>query len=125
MEYFSATRWDGAVDLSWYNGTATEFTITTARQLAGVAELVNSNTTDFTGKTIRLGPDISLLRYVEPGKLGEPFQPTQPEKPTTPDTPATGDSSNVTALWVVLAVAGVGIIVLVVLLVTKRKNKKD
>ena len=37
----------------------------------------------------------------------------------------TGDSSNVTALWVVLAVAGVGIIVLGVLLVTKRKNKKD
>ena len=30
-----------------------------------------------------------------------------------------------TALWVVLAVVGVGIIVLVVLLVTKRKNKKD
>lgn len=125
VEYFSTTRWDGAVDLSWYNGTDTEFTITTARQLAGVAELVNSNTTDFAGKTIRLGADISLLRYEETGKPGEPFQPTQPEKPTTPDPPATGDSSNVTALWVVLAVAGVGIIVLVVLLVTKRKNKKD
>ena len=125
VEYFSTTRWDGAVDLSWYNGTDTEFTITTARQLAGVAEPVNSNTADFAGKTIRLGPDISLLRYEETGKPGEPSQPTQPEVPTTPDTPATGDSSNVTALWVVLAVAGVGIIVLVVLLVTKRKNKKD
>lgn len=89
-----------------------------------MAELVNSNTTDFAGKTIRLGPDISLLRYEEPGKPGEPSRPTQPEEPTTPDPPATGDSSNVTALWVVLAVAGVGIIVLV-LLVTKRKNKKD
>ena len=55
VEYFSTTRWDGAVDLSWYNGTDTEFTVTTARQLAGVAEPVNSNTTDFTGKTIRLG----------------------------------------------------------------------
>ena len=86
---------------------------------------MNSNTADFAGKTIRLGADISLLRYEEPGKPGEPSQPTQPEKPTTPDPPATGDSSNVTALWVVLAVAGVGIIVLVVLLVTKRKNKKD
>ena len=125
VEYFSTTRWDGAVDLSWYNGTDTEFTITTARQLAGVAELVNSNTTDFVGKTIRLGADISLLRYEGTGKPGEPSQPTQPEKPTTPDTPATGDSSNVAALWVVLAAAGVGIIVLVVLLVTKRKNKKD
>lgn len=68
VEYFSATRWDGAVDLSWYNGTDTEFTITTARQLAGVAELVNSNTADFAGKTIRLGADISLLRYEETGK---------------------------------------------------------
>lgn len=125
VEYFSATRWDGAVDLSWYNGTDTEFTITTARQLAGLAALVNSNTADFAGKTIRLGADISLLRYEKTGKPGEPFQPTQPEKPTTPDTPATGDSSNVTALWVVLAAAGVGIIVLVVLLVTKCKNKKD
>ena len=125
VEYFSTTRWDGAVDLSWYNGTDTEFTITTARQLAGVAALVNSNTADFAGKTIRPGADISLLRYEEPGKPGEPSQPTQPEKPTTPDAPATGDSSNVTALWVVLAVAGVAITVLVVLLVTKRKNKKD
>ena len=87
VEYFSTTRWDGAVDLSWYNGTDTEFTLTTPAQLAGVAELVNSNTADFAGKTIRLGADISLLRYVEPGKPGEPSQPTQPEKPTTPDTP--------------------------------------
>lgn len=70
VEYFSTTRWDGAVDLSWYNGTDTEFTITTARQLAGLAALVNSNTADFAGKTIRLGADISLLRYVEPGKPG-------------------------------------------------------
>ena len=71
MEYFSATHWDGAVDLSWYNGTDTEFTITTARQLAGVAALVNSNTPDFAGKTIRLGAGISLLRYEETGKPGE------------------------------------------------------
>ena len=34
-----------------------------------MAELVNSNTTDFAGKTIRLGADISLLRYEETGKL--------------------------------------------------------
>lgn len=43
-EYFSATRWDGVVDLSWYNGTDTEFTLTTPAQLAGVAELVNGQT---------------------------------------------------------------------------------
>ena len=76
------------------------------------------------GKCSRCGAE-EPTTPVEPGKPGEPSQPTQPEKPTTPDTPATGDSSNMTALWVVLAVAGLGIIVLVVLLVTKRKSKKD
>lgn len=68
VEYFSTTRWDGAVDLSWYNGTDTEFTLTTPAQLAGVAELMNSNTTDFADKTIRPGADISLLRYEKTGK---------------------------------------------------------
>ena len=76
------------------------------------------------GKCSRCGAE-EPTTPVEPGKPGEPSQPTQPEKPNTPDTPATGDSSNMTALWVVLAVAGLGIIALVVLLVTKRKNKKD
>ena len=112
VEYFSATRWDGAVDLSWYDGTDTEFTITTARQLAGVAELVNSNTTDFAGKTIRLGADISLLRYEETGKPGEPFQPTQPEKPTTPDPPATGDSSTLVLWLALLAISGMAVTVI-------------
>lgn len=70
VEYFSTTRWDGAVDLSWYNGTDTEFTITTPAQLAGAAALVNSKTTDFTGKTIRPGADISPLRYEETDKPG-------------------------------------------------------
>ena len=76
------------------------------------------------GKCSRCGAE-EPTTPVEPGKPGEPSQPTQPEKPTTPDTPATGDSSNMTALWLVLAVAGLGIIALVVLLVTKRKSKKD
>ena len=69
------------------------------------------------GKCSRCGAE-------EPTTPVEPGKPQQPEKPTTPDTPATGDSSNMTALWVVLAVAGLGIIALVVLLVTKR-SKKD
>lgn len=37
VEYFSTTRWDGAVDISWYNDTDREFTLTTARQLAGLS----------------------------------------------------------------------------------------
>ena len=70
------------------------------------------------GKCSRCGAE-------EPTTPVEPGKPEQPEKPTTPDTPATGDSSNMTARWVVLAVAGLGIIALVVLLVTKRKSKED
>ena len=70
------------------------------------------------GKCSRCGAE-------EPTTPVEPGKPQQPEKPTTPDTPATGDSSNMTALWVVLTVAGLGIIALVVLLVTKRSKKQN
>ena len=70
------------------------------------------------GKCSRCGAE-------EPTTPVEPGKPQQPEKPTTPDTPATGDSSNMAALWVVLAVAGLGIIALVVLLVTKRSKKQN
>lgn len=84
VEYFSTTRWDGAVDLSWYNGTDTEFTITTARQLAGVAALVNSNTTDFAGKTIRLGrtsPCCGMRRRASPGETASAISPRPPAAP--------------------------------------------
>ena len=79
------------------------------------------------GKCSRCGAE-EPTTPVEPGKPGDSGKPTTPEKPAEPSqptTPATGDSSNMTALWVVLAVAGLGIIALVVLLVTKRKSKKD
>lgn len=55
----SADVWDGTVDTSWYNSTATEFTIYTAEQLAGLAQLVNNGNT-FSGKTIYLGNNIDL-----------------------------------------------------------------
>lgn len=67
VEYFSTTRWDGAVDISWYNDTDREFTLTNPAQLAGLAKLVREKVT-FEGKTIRLGADIYLLRYEETGK---------------------------------------------------------
>ena len=51
--------WDGSIDTSWYNSTATEFTIYTAEQLAGLAKLVNDGNT-FSGKTIYLGNNIDL-----------------------------------------------------------------
>ena len=91
VEYFSTTRWDGAVDLSWYDGTDTEFTLTTPAQLAGLAELVNSNTTDFAGKTIRPGADISLRGMRSPAsRVSLPSPPSRrnPLRPIPPP-PAT------------------------------------
>ena len=55
-------KWDGTTDTSWYNSTDTVFVITTAEQLAGLAELVNGGTT-FAGKTINLGVCIDLQNY--------------------------------------------------------------
>lgn len=59
--YIAGTiSWADYADTSWYNDTDTEFTIDTATQLAGLAELVNSGN-DFRGKTVNLGADIDLL----------------------------------------------------------------
>ena len=51
--------WDGTADTSWYNDDATEFTIGTAEQLAGLAALVDGGN-DFAGKTITLTEDVNL-----------------------------------------------------------------
>ncbi|WP_037372559.1 InlB B-repeat-containing protein [Anaerovorax odorimutans] len=52
--------WDGSTKKTdWYKDTDTEFSITTAEQLAGFAELVNGGK-DFSGKTVKLGADITL-----------------------------------------------------------------
>ena len=56
------TPWNGTdVDISWYVGheSDTEFSISTAAQLAGLAKLVNDGT-NFSGKTIVLTADIDL-----------------------------------------------------------------
>ena len=50
----------GNYSISWYNKNQTEFTITTNKELAGVAYLVNNGYTTFSGKTIKLGADIDL-----------------------------------------------------------------
>lgn len=52
--------WLQVADTSWYSDSGTAFTITTARQLAGLAQLVNDKTDTFSGKTVHLGNDISL-----------------------------------------------------------------
>ena len=46
------------VDTSWYSADKKEFTITTVAQLYGFAQL--SKVTDFSGKTIKLGADITI-----------------------------------------------------------------
>ena len=53
------TIWDGTADTSWYNETSTEFEISTAEQLAGLAKLVN-NGNDFSYQTVQLTADIVL-----------------------------------------------------------------
>lgn len=55
----AADTWDGTVDTSWYNDTDTEFTLTTAEQLAGFAKLVDGGN-NFAGKTVKLDKDIDL-----------------------------------------------------------------
>ena len=59
-----AATWDGTADTSWYVGheSDTEYRITTAEQLAGLAQLVNADpgTTNFAGKTFYLGNDLDL-----------------------------------------------------------------
>ena len=56
--------WDGSADTSWYTGheSDTEYHITTAEQLAGLAQLVNTDpgTTNFAGKTFYLDNDLDL-----------------------------------------------------------------
>ncbi|MDR0515586.1 MAG: hypothetical protein LBH25_00905 [Fibromonadaceae bacterium] len=47
--------WDGTADTDWYSEEETEFTINTAEQLGGLADLVNMGN-DFFGKTGRMNP---------------------------------------------------------------------
>ena len=56
------TSWADYADTSWYSSSKTEFTITTAAQLAGLAKLVN-NGNYFIGQTIKIGNDIDLSAH--------------------------------------------------------------
>ena len=54
--------WDGTSDVSWYNDTDAEFHLTTAEQLAGLAEIVNGGNT-MAGKTMYLDADLDLAGH--------------------------------------------------------------
>ena len=60
----SVDNWDGSADTSWYTSApdASEYRISTAEQLAGLAQLVNADQgkTNFAGKTFYLEKDLDL-----------------------------------------------------------------
>ena len=63
-EESTVDTWDGSADTSWYNRHESDakYRITTAEQLAGLAQLVNDKTTStsFAGKKIYLDNDLDL-----------------------------------------------------------------
>ena len=76
-QYDAGANWLGGIDTSWYDPTATELTISTPEQLAGLAAIVNGTATapttkldttattttlqdSFAGKTIKLASNIDL-----------------------------------------------------------------
>ena len=59
-ETTAQTIWSGTADITWYDVTQSSFDISTPEELAGVAQLVNSGTADFTGKTVNLNADLWL-----------------------------------------------------------------
>ena len=59
----AANAWDGTTqDTTWYtnNTSASEYTISTPAELAGLAKLVNAGTQTFSNKTITLAADLNL-----------------------------------------------------------------
>ena len=61
VSLYAADAWDGkTTDITWYDDSKNEFEISTAEQLAGLAQLVNSGTENFLDKIIKLTADIDL-----------------------------------------------------------------
>lgn len=64
-DYVQSNWWtsEGNYDVSWYDESRTEFTISTPEQLAGLAYLVNTFH-HFRGKTVTLANDIDLAEHL-------------------------------------------------------------
>ena len=61
VSLYAADAWDGtSTETDWYDANKSEFEISTAEQLAGLAQLVNSGTENFLDKIIKLTADIDL-----------------------------------------------------------------
>lgn len=67
--------WDGTVDTSWYDETATTFSLTSSEQLAGLAKLVDEGNS-FAGKTVKLDADMNLASNTSFDPIGDdsPFE---------------------------------------------------
>ena len=78
----SVDNWDGSADTSWYTSApdASAYHISTAEQLAGLAQLVNADpgTTNFAGKTFYLDNDLDLSGH-EWISIGTGIGGTQPK----------------------------------------------
>ncbi len=55
-------KWNGDVDTNWYDENSSVYYIKNAKELAGLAYLVNTGNT-FTDKTVKLASDIDLSGY--------------------------------------------------------------
>lgn len=87
----SLEEWAGSDDHDLWNGSLTPvtpvdgvYTVTTASELAWIADQVNSGANDFEGETVRLADDIDLLGYewIPIGTEEHPFKGTfDGEKP--------------------------------------------
>ncbi|MDO4552260.1 MAG: hypothetical protein Q4C22_01870 [Bacillota bacterium] len=62
--FFSTTVWDGAVDISWYDPAATEYTISEPAELAGLAALVNGRI-DADTPEYRIKGDASYIKSIK------------------------------------------------------------
>ena len=70
LEELAKDIWDGTADTSWYNDTDTEFEITTAEQLAGLALIVGTKD-QFEGKTVKLAVDMDLRAKKDGAENGD------------------------------------------------------
>ena len=67
----TAGNWSDNTDTSWYDSDtdASNYTLYTAKQLAGLAKLVNAGTT-FQGKTIALGQSVDISEHFWDAAIG-------------------------------------------------------
>ena len=69
--------WDGTTSTAWYSDSATTFTLATAEDLAGLAELVNGGNS-FSGKTVKLDSNVDLqnIEWTPIGSSANAFEGT-------------------------------------------------